>query len=28
MIGSDKVDVDGIKPDGSRVPVLRKGEWA
>lgn len=28
MIGSDKVDIDGIKPDGSRVPVLRKGEWA
>ena len=28
MIGSDKVDVDGIKTDGSRVPVLRKGEWA
>ena len=28
MIGSDKVDIDGIKPDGSRVPVMRKGEWA
>lgn len=28
MIGSDKVDIDGIKPDGSRVPVFRKGEWA
>ncbi len=28
MIGSDKIDIDGIKPDGSRVPVFRKGEWA
>ncbi|MFN7169473.1 MAG: aminopeptidase [Pannonibacter sp.] len=28
MIGSDKVDIDGIKPDGARVPVMRKGEWA
>jgi aminopeptidase len=28
MIGSDKVDIDGIKPDGNRVPVMRKGEWA
>jgi aminopeptidase len=28
MIGSDKLDIDGIKPDGSRVPVFRKGEWA
>ncbi|MDR6100761.1 aminopeptidase [Agrobacterium larrymoorei] len=28
MIGSDKVDIDGIKPDGSAVPVMRKGEWA
>lgn len=28
MIGSDKVDIDGIKPDGSKVPVMRKGEWA
>jgi aminopeptidase len=28
MIGSDKLDIDGIKPDGSRVPVVRKGEWA
>ncbi|MBB3592859.1 aminopeptidase [Rhizobium sp. BK529] len=28
MIGSDKVDIDGIKPDGSRVPVMRHGEWA
>jgi aminopeptidase len=28
MIGSDKIDIDGIKPDGSRMPVFRKGEWA
>jgi aminopeptidase len=28
MIGSDKVDIDGIKPDGSKVPVMRRGEWA
>ncbi len=28
MIGSDKIDIDGIKQDGSTVPVFRKGEWA
>jgi aminopeptidase len=28
MIGSDKVDIDGIDADGRRVPVFRKGEWA
>ncbi len=28
MIGSGEVDIDGIKPDGSRVAVFRKGEWA
>jgi aminopeptidase len=28
MIGSDKTDIDGIRIDGSRVPVFRKGEWA
>jgi aminopeptidase len=28
MIGSDKLDVDGIHADGRRVPVFRKGEWA
>ena len=27
MIGSDKVDIDGIKADGTRVPVMRRGEW-
>lgn len=28
MIGSGDIDIDGIKPDGTKVPVFRKGEWA
>ncbi|WP_104662539.1 aminopeptidase [Ensifer adhaerens] len=28
MIGSGAVDIDGVRADGSRVPVMRKGEWA
>ena len=28
MIGSDKIDVDGVNADGSREPVMRGGEWA
>ena len=28
MIGSDKIDVDGIYADGTVEPVMRKGEWA
>jgi aminopeptidase len=28
MIGSGQIDIDGIKPDGARVPVMRRGEWA
>jgi aminopeptidase len=28
MIGSDKTDIDGIHPDGSRTAVFRRGEWA
>ncbi|WP_377297649.1 aminopeptidase [Rhizobium sp. SGZ-381] len=28
MIGSDKVDIDGVRADGTKVPVMRKGEWA
>ena len=28
MIGSDKIDIDGIGQDGSVTPVMRKGEWA
>jgi len=28
MIGSDKIDIDGITKNGDKVPVFRKGEWA
>ncbi len=28
MIGSPKMDIDGITKDGSREPVMRQGEWA
>jgi aminopeptidase len=28
MIGSGEIDVDGIHRDGSRLAVMRKGEWA
>jgi aminopeptidase len=28
MIGSGKMDVDGISADGSSEPVMRQGEWA
>ena len=28
MIGSPKMDIDGIAKDGSREPVMRNGEWA
>jgi len=28
MIGSSKMDIDGINKDGSREPVMRQGEWA
>lgn len=28
MIGSDEIDIDGVKADGGRVPVFRRGEWA
>ncbi|TCS62781.1 aminopeptidase [Primorskyibacter sedentarius] len=28
MIGGADTDIDGILPDGSTVPVFRKGEWA
>ena len=27
MIGSDRIDIDGVHEDGRRVPVMRKGEW-
>ena len=28
MIGSDAMDVDGVKADGSTEAVMRGGEWA
>ncbi|OHX51610.1 peptidase M29 [Planococcus salinarum] len=28
MIGSAEMDIDGIKADGSKIPVFRKGNWA
>lgn len=28
MVGSADLDIDGIKKDGSAVPVFRQGEWA
>ncbi|MGD9738038.1 MAG: aminopeptidase [Bauldia sp.] len=28
MIGSGDLDIDGVRADGTRVPVFRKGEWA
>jgi aminopeptidase len=28
MIGSPQMDIDGIKQDGSREPLMRNGEWA
>ena len=28
MIGSNQMDIDGIREDGTRVPLFRKGDWA
>src|SRR5699024_10791342 len=28
MIGSDKLDIDGVKKDGTTEPVFRNGTWA
>jgi aminopeptidase len=28
MIGSNKLDIDGVRADGKTEPVMRKGEWA
>jgi aminopeptidase len=28
MIGSDQIDIDGIRSDGQRDPLMRAGEWA
>ena len=28
MVGSEQLDIDGIRADGTRQPILRQGEWA
>ncbi len=28
MVGADDLDIDGIRPDGTAVPVFRNGTWA
>ena len=28
MVGSDKMDIDGLSANGSTEPVMRDGEWA
>ena len=28
MVGSDKINIDGIRKDGTRVPLFRNGDWA
>ena len=28
MIGSSQMDIDGIREDGTRVPLFRNGDWA
>jgi len=28
MIGSDKLDIDGVTATGTVEPLMRKGEWA
>lgn len=28
MIGSNKMDIDGMKGDGTTEPIMRRGEWA
>jgi aminopeptidase len=28
MIGSGELDIDGVKPDGTSEPLMRRGEWA
>jgi aminopeptidase len=28
MIGSDKIDIDGLDANGNRTPIFRSGEWA
>jgi aminopeptidase len=28
MIGSNRIDIDGIRADGGAEPLMRQGEWA
>ncbi|MGX7203905.1 aminopeptidase [Enterococcus pingfangensis] len=28
MVGSDQMNIDGIRKDGSKVPIFRNGDWA
>jgi aminopeptidase len=28
MIGSNHIDIDGVRTDGTKIPVMRRGEWA
>ena len=28
MMGSADMDIDGIKEDGTVIPIFRKGDWA
>ena len=28
MVGADDLSIDGIKPDGSEIPIFRNGTWA
>ncbi len=28
MIGSDRIDIDGLDANGARTPIFRQGEWA
>ncbi|MDR0922714.1 MAG: aminopeptidase [Lactobacillales bacterium] len=28
MVGSDKMNIDGIRADGTRVPIFHNGDWA
>ena len=28
MVGADDLSIDGIRPDGTAVPVFRNGTWA
>ena len=28
MIGSNKIDIDGVFKDGTKIPIFRQGNWA